>query len=255
MTRSAIGLAALALSLLCLSACNSKKPVEKVFPSRDIEIVGTGYQVFGTGTEAKLYLYQNPEKGGEWTIRATVPIRKMGKTAKVAELVTTLDLLDANASRVNDAFTLEGQDIESLLPILNTDENAIRNVVYTTSSQVDYGAAKKILEQTQSLKLLFDLPKNAKAAPGGAAASEGAAFPANPTVENLVQYYGIRGLLSEYESAYRKNNQNKLKQLEDRLDKIEDQIKNHPRAGKKMARKVKDWVDDRIIAIEDRIDN
>lgn len=242
-----------AAALAVVVACSEKKPVDKLLPSDTIEVTGDGFQNFAAAGDVKLFLAQDPDDAKKWTVRATLPITKTSK-APVSALEAGLDLLDANGARIHDDFGLKAQELEAVLPVLNTEEGSQRNVVFSAETFLDQAAAKKILDGVQSLRLNL-------ACQGGTPAAAPAPQPAAPTfpavvnVTSLIQFYGIRGILREYESAYRSGSKSRMKQIKGRLEAIDSKVRNHPRGGRSIANSLEDWIDDQIDEIEDRVDD
>ena len=236
---------------LLLASCNTGTPAEAVISATDVETTGTGFNIFAPAAEVKAYAVQTPS--GNWAVRATVPLQKV--TDDVVEaLSTSLDLLDRSGMRLNAAFDLYGQDITSILPVLNDPSKPIRNVVYLSSSEMDKKTANAAVANAVAGQLRRDA---VIAAPVEEAQVDKPKpeFPYDPSVQDLVSYYGVRGILRQYESAYRNGNKDRCKQLKARLSKIEDQINDHPRGGRKISNAFEDWCDDRIDEIEDRVDD
>ena len=232
----------LLLPVLLLAACN-QAPTEKQISAYDVETVGSGYKTFAPAADVKLAAVQTPS--GKWTVRATVPLKK-ASDEKVDVLSTSLDLMDAGGSRLNEGFDLFGQDVMSILPVLNDEEKPARNVVYSASAELDKKTAARIVAGASSVRLRLDAVTAQEEVKKEEPKKEKLHFPDDPSVEDLVAYYGIRGILRQYEGAYRSGNKAKCKQIKDRLGKIEDQVSDHPKGGRKIANRLEDWIDDKI---------
>ena len=241
----------LLLPVLLLAACN-QAPTEKQISAYDVETVGTGFKAFGPAADVKVAAVQTPS--GKWTVRATVPLKKI-TDEKVDVLSTSLDLMDAGGARLNEGFDLFGQDVMSILPVLNDEEKPARNVVYAASSELDRKTATGIVAGASSVRLRLDAVVAQEEAKKQDPKKEKFRLPDDPSVEDFVAYYGVRGLLRSYEGAYRSGNNAKCKQLKERFSKIEDQVSEHPKGGRKMARRVEDWIDDQMDDIEERVDD
>ena len=250
MKKAVLGLVAAAFVVSCIPY----QPVEKLLPPTDVETIGTGYNLFAPDSDVRIVMAQTPSK--KWTVRATVPLRRVADE-KVESLTTTLDLMDATGVRLNTAFDLIGQDIYSLVPVLNDDAKPARSVVYMATAEMDYKTLKPIVENTAFGRLHLEATMAAPAEEEVAekAKKEKAPFPDDPSVQDLVSYYGIRGILRQYESAYRKGNKTLCKQIQNRLEKIEDAVSDHPKGGRKISNALEDWIDDRIDDIEDKVDD
>ena len=245
-------LAAAAL-LLAATACQQKKVTDITLSSEEIETVGDAFQQFAAAGDVKLFLTASPDDPKKWTIRATLPITKTGK-AKVPQLEARLDLLDANGARVHDDFGLKAQELDAVLPVLAAEEGAQRTVVFASETLLDQAAAEKILEGTRSLRLNLTAPDVTPEATPAPQQQPAVTFPANVNLNSLIQFYGIRSLLSEYERAYRSKNKSRMQQLKKRFDNIVDKVTDHPRGGRKIGNQLEDWIDDQMDEIEDRVD-
>ena len=224
----------LLLPALLLVACN-QAPSEKLISSYDVETVGSGFKTFAPAADVKVAAVQTP--AGKWTVCATVPLRKV-TDEKVDVLSSSLDLLNAAGSRLND------------------EEKPARNVIYSSSSELDKKTAAGIVAGASSVRLRLDaVIAQEEEVKKEEPKKEKAVFPDDPSVQDLVSYYGIRGILRSYESAYSSGNNAKCKQIKDRLSKIEDQVSDHPKGGRKISTALEDWIDDRIDEIEDKIDD
>ena len=246
------------LPVLLLVACN-QAPTEKLISAYDVETMGTGFKAFAPAADIKVSAAQTPS--GKWAVRATVPLHKISDE-RIADLSSSLDILDANGTRLNEGLDLFGQDIVAILPVLNDDEKPTRNVIYASTTEVDKKTAAGIVAGASSIRLRLDAvaAQEVAAAAAEEALQDGAKkekprFPDDPSVEDLVSYYGIRGILRSYESAYRSGNKAKCKQIKDRLSKIEDQVNDHPKGGRKISNRLEDWIDDKIDDIEDKVDD
>ena len=238
---------------LLLASCTNGTPAEAVISATDVETTGTGFNAFAPASELKAYAVQTPS--GNWAVRVTVPLQRVTDDP-VEALSTSLDLLDRSGMRLNSAFDLYGQDIPSLLPVLNDATKPARNVVYLSSSEMDKKTANAAVANAVAAQIRLDA---VIAAPvqeeEKVEKKDKPEFPYDPSVQDLVAYYGVRSILRQYENAYRNGDKNRCKQIKDRLSKIEDQIYQHPRGGRKISNQFEDWYDDRIDEIEDKVDD
>lgn len=242
-------LAAVAL-LLTATGCQKKKATDKILPCDDIEMMGDAFQEFAATGDVKLFMTASPADPKKWVIRASFPIKKTGK-AKISKLEAQLDLLDANGARVHEDFGLKAQELEAVLPVLAAEEGAQRNVVFSSETLLDQAAAENLLNGTKSLRLSLSAPESVPAAQQQPTVT----FPANVNLTSLIQFYGLRSLLGEYERAYRSKNKSRMNQLKNRFDTIVGKVKDHPRGGRSIANNLEDWIDDQLDEIEDRVDD
>ena len=242
-------------AIAILAAACSGAPEEVYVPKANMEFAGNGFTAFSLGADVKLYLSQNQDDNSKWNIQGVVPIRKELE-AGLGALSMDMVLLDAHGIRVREGFLLEAEDMANLVPVFNSGPAVEKTVVFSVPE-----GQKKDFSKKEAQKLLGNVARvqmniNMEVAveePEPEAVKP--SFPANPNVTNLVQYYGIRGILQEYERAYRAKNKPRQKQIQARLDNIYEQIAKHPRGGRKIAGKVEDWTNDMQDGIEDRVDD
>ena len=243
-------LCSLTLGALSLVSCGSVQPAEAFVPASAVETLGTGFKTFAADGELRVFSFQTPS--GKWSIRVTAPLRRVSDE-KVEALNTSIDLFDQNGVRLNDAFELTGQDIASILPVLNDADKPVRNVTYMAMAELEGREASRIVSGVKSVHLNLEAavstPEEVKKK------EEKKEFPYEPTVQNLVAYYGIRGILRQYETAYSNKDKSRCKQIKNKLDNIESAVREHPRGGKRIANDLEDWMDDQIDEIEDKVDD
>ena len=247
MNKLTYGILAAGLALLATS-CLNNTPLETVIASADTETAGNAYKVFAPNGDIKVFMVQTPAK--KWNLRATVPLQK--RTDDIVETLTSsLALMDESGTQLEEGSTLAAQEIMSILPVLNDEEKPARNILYVSPQELDYKTAKSVILRTVTGRLYLEAtiaaPKEKK--------PEYVPFPANPTVQNLVAYYGIWGILNQYKAAYRNGNKARCKQIKERMSQIEDAVRDHPSGGRRISNELEDWMDDRIDEIEDQIDD
>ena len=243
--------ALLAVLAAVMTAACSQAPEELYIPKGNMEFAGNGFTAFSLGADVKIYLSQNQDNNSLWNIQAVVPIRKE-LDATLGGLNMDMVLLDDKGIRVREGFVLEAEDLENLLPVYNSGPSVENTVVFSVphGQKKDFSKkeAQALLKKVSKVQVNINMEEAVVEAPKPV-------FPSNPTVTNLVQYYGINGILKEYERAYRAKNKPRVKQIQARLDKIYEQIAKHPKGGRKIAGKVEDWTNDMQDGIEDRVDD
>ncbi len=252
MKSNLLNLLAFVCAFLLIHSCifpGGNSSGEKWIAPENVETAGTGFKTFAPDSDIRVFAAEVPEGG--WAVRASVPLRKVTDDP-VDALASSLDLLDADGSRLNAAFDLFAEDIASLLPVLNDESKPVRSVLYSSPASLEKKTAASLVKNVASLRLRLDAAVAEKVKDK---AKEKAQFPDNPTVQSLVAYYGIRSILSQYESAYSKGSSTQCKKLKERMSKIEDAVRDHPKGGRRIANELEDWMDDRIDEIEDRVDD
>ena len=74
------------------------------------------------------------------------------------------------------------------------------------------------------------------------------------TLDGLCRKYGVYGLLAQYESALRNDNDKRVKQLEDQLWSIEKRVKNDGNVPSWLRDRFVEYIEDREDELEDRYD-
>ena len=245
--------ALLAVLAAVMTAACSQAPEERYIPKGNMEFAGNGFTAFSLGADVKLYISQNQDDASLWNVQAVVPIRKE-LDATLGGLSMDMVLLDDKGIRVREGFVLEAEGMPNLMPVYNSGPSVEKTVVFSVPDGQKKDFSKKeaqaLLKKVSKVQVNINMeeaiiePEVVKPV-----------FPSNPTVTNLVQYYGINGILKEYERAYRAKNKPRVKQIQARLDKIYEQIAKHPKGGRKIAGKVEDWTNDMQDGIEDRVDD
>ena len=249
------GLLAAAVSAWMLSSCifPSQSSGEKWIAPENVETTGTGFKTFAPNADVRVFAVEAPDGG--WSVRASVPLQKVNEDP-VDALASSMDMIDANGTRLNAGFDLFAEDLSSLLPVLKDAEKPVRNVLYSSPSSLDKKTAAAIVKDVASLRLRLDASvAEEEVQAEKEKKKEKAQFPDNPTVQNLVSYYGVRGVLKQYEAAYRSGDKSRCKQVKAKLSKIEDAVREHPKGGRSIANDLEDWMDDRVDEIEDKVDD
>lgn len=196
-------------------ACGSDKPAELYVPKNTVEFAGNAFTSFSLGADVKLYTSQNPDASKEWTVQAVIPVRKEVKGA-IDGLSINLVPLDERGIRIRDGFVLEGEDLANLVPVYNSADNIERTIVFSVAQDgvkkyFTKKEAEKLLANTKGVRMDF----NVASSKGVAAVAEQPKQENPNTLDALCKKYGVYGLLSQYESALRNDNNRRAKQIED----------------------------------------
>lgn len=268
-------------------ACSSDKPEECYISKNTVEFAGNAFSSFSLGGDVKLYTAQNPENSSQWTIQAVVPVRKEVSNP-INDLSINLVMLDNQKARVRDGFVLQAEDLENLLPVYNASENVERTIVfsipeeekkYLTSSEVS-----ELLEKTKGIRMDFNVSSVAENTPEAApeaapentpetapqtptkaveekpATTEKAVAKSEPpapkeypmTVDGLCRKYGVYGLLSQYEQAYKDRNKSRARRIEDQLWAIEKRVKASNSIPERLRDSFVRYIENKEDDIEDR---
>lgn len=235
-------------------ACGSDKPAELYVPKNTVEFAGNAFTSFSLGADVKLYTSQNPDASKEWTVQAVIPVRKEVKGA-IDGLSINLVPLDERGIRIRDGFVLEGEDLANLVPVYNSADNIERTIVFSVAQDgvkryFTKKEAEKLLANTKGVRMDF----NVASSKGVAAVAEQPKQENPNTLDALCKKYGVYGLLSQYESALRNDNNRRAKQIEDQLWSIEKKVKNDGSIPSWLRDRFVEYVEDREDQIEDRYD-
>jgi len=235
-------------------ACRSDKPTELYVPKNTVEFAGNAFTSFSLGADVKLYTSQNPDASKEWTVQAVIPVRKEVKGA-IDGLSINLVPLDERGIRIRDGFVLEGEDLANLVPVYNSADNIERTIVFSVAQDgvkkyFTKKEAEKLLANTKGVRMDF----NVASSKGVAAVAEQPKQENPNTLDALCKKYGVYGLLSQYESALRNDNNRRAKQIEDQLWSIEKKVKNDGSVPSWLRDRFVEYIEDREDQIEDRYD-
>ena len=237
----------------------SNEPVETIITKTNVEIIGNSFTSFKLGSDVRLFMAQDPSDNSQWTIKATVPIQKVDGN-HFNDLTIDMNLLDANKLKVRDDLTLAGEDIASILPIINTVEGVEKNIIFSANENskksFTYKEAVDILNNTKALTCSFN--NNAgtvTSAKSSATSTDNGDKKYNDppkTVNDLCMKYGIYGKLSQYDKALYYKEKKKAKVIEDEMYQICKRVKNDPNVSSYLADQFKKYVEDREDKIEDK---
>lgn len=248
-----------------MASCSNSEPVETRVAKANVEIAGNSFGSFKLGSDVKLIMSQSPSEKSKWNIKATVPIQKIDPK-QFSDLTIEMNLLDENKLNVHDGFSLTGEGIANVLPLINNDPNVERDIVFTASenSKKDftYKEAVDILNKTKSLRCSFTTsePVVEAATPEPEPEEEVVVekkeepkynYPPK-TVNDICMKYGIYGKMSQYDKALRNGEKKKAKRIEDDMYEICKRVKKDPNVPEWLAKNFKDYVEDREDEIEDK---
>jgi hypothetical protein len=247
--------------LLCVAAmaaaCSNNKSAELYVPKNTVEFAGNAFTSFSLGSDVKLYTSQNPDVSKEWTVQAVIPIRKEVKD-KIGSLSINLTPLDERGIRIRDNFVLEGEDLYNLVPVYNSADNIERTIVFSVAQDgvkkyFTKKEAENLLAKTKGVRMDFNVFSDNGAAPAVQSSAPSAEANVN-TLDGLCKKYGVYGLLGQYESALRNDNDKRAKQIEDQLWNIEKRVKNDYSVPAWLRDRFIEYIENREDEIEDRYD-
>ena len=248
-----------AVAALALS-CSEKQPTELYVPKNTVEFAGNAFTDFSLGADVKLYATPNPDNKKQWLVQAVVPVRKETK-AKVQDLDIHLTPLDDRGIRVRDGFSMEGEDLEHLVPVYNSGDGVERTIVFSVAEDgvkkyFTLKEANELLAKVKGIRMDFTVsnPQPAAAGKSNSAAASSSSSSEPLSVNSLCNQYGVYGLLSQYESALKNGNNKRAKQVEDQLWTIEKKVKNDNSVPSWLRDAFVDYIENREDAIEDKWD-
>lgn len=239
------------LAMLVLLAGCAQKPVENLVSKQNVEMTGNGFQMFRLGADLKLVMVQNPDNGDDWMLRGSVPLMKISEDP-IGPTDITLNLLDESGMKVRDGYFLTAEDLGDLIPKYNADKNVEKTIVFSAGPECrkyfTYKEAADMLNRTKSVAMNVNL---VKAEPEVAVVPEAEKKKDEPvTFQSLMEKYGVYGKLSQYDKALRNKEKKKAKQIEDGLFAICKQVKADPNVPASVAKKFRDYIEDKEDEIE-----
>lgn len=243
--------------LLCVAAlaaaCSNEKSADLYVPKNTVEFAGNAFTSFSLGSDVRLYTSQNPDAPKEWTVQAVIPIRKEVK-GPISGLAINLTPLDDRGIRIRDNFVLEGEDLYNLVPVYNSADNVERTVVFSVvqdgvKKYFSKKEAERLLASTKGVRMDFNIISSNGTVPALSSSAQ-EEFPM--TLDGLCRKYGVYGLLGQYDSALRNDNDKRAKQIEDQLWSIEKRVKNDSSVPAWLRDRFVEYIEDKEDEIEDR---
>lgn len=231
---------------LALVSC-SQNPAEIYLPKVNMEFAGNGFDCFSLGADVRVYMDPDQDDPKLWNILAVVPVRKETE-AIVSALDMQLALLDDKGIRVRDSFSLVAEDIENWIPVFNSEPNMEKTMVFSVpeidggKKRFPYKQAKAMIEATKGARLSIN-----------AEASEEEVKPEDVpyTVPWLCKQTGVNSLLYQYRAAVRKKDLRKAGEVEQKIYKIEKDVKNNKNYPESLRKKFISYVENKIEDIDD----
>ncbi len=243
-------------------SCSNNEPVETSVAKTNVEISGNSFNSFKLCSDVRLFVSPDPNDNSKWAIKATVPIQKVDGN-QFNDLSVNINLLDENNLKVRDGFILTGEDIDAILPVINSVEGAEKTIIFSANEgskkDFSYKEAVEMLNKTKSITCSF----NSERPVVEAATPEPEPEPEAPksektyndppkTVHDLCMKYGIYGKMSQYDKALRNGEKKKAKRIEDDMYEICKKVKKDLNVPEWLAKNFKNYVEDREDEIEDK---
>ena len=252
------------LSALVLFSCGSKQPAETSITKNEVDLNGNAFQLFRLGGEVKLLMAPNPDDNSKWMIRATTPLQK-ADDSKIDDMTAEINLLDGNGTKVREGFSLIANDIASLIPVFNANSDAEKTVVFSAGEGMkkdfSFKEASGLIGKVKKIALTINASK-AEAVEVSQPESEEAQSTEEAqntqnvnkplTLNDLLNQYGIYGMLAQYDKYLKNGEKKKAKQLEDRMYTIEKKVKNDRSIPQSLRDRFVDYIENKEDEIEDR---
>ena len=269
-------------SVLILVSCGSKQPVEKSISKADVDLTGNAFNSFRLGGETKLLMVPSTDDKSKWMIRATTPLQKTDDIT-IGEMTAEINLLDGNGTKVREGFFLTANDLASIIPVFNTNNEAERNIVFSASENIKkdftYSEAVDLISRVEKIGLTINTSKPYEHY--GAVQREVTATPQNNniaslkgektsstestvkqpstnvedeplTLNSLLKKHGIYGMLAQYEKMIKKGDRIKAKQIEDRMYEIEKRVQRDQSIPSDLRTRFVRYIEDKEDEIEDK---
>lgn len=244
----------LATVALLFAACANNEPSELYVPKGTVEFAGNAFSSFSLGSDVKLYTTISPENASEWTVQAVVPVRKETE-ATLESLDIKMVPLDDRSIRVRSGLVLQGEDLQSLVPVFNAGKSVERTVVFSVAEgkkSFTKKEADEIIAKTKGVRIDFDAKEAEPAKPAKKVSAEAPVDTTPRTVDALCRKYGVYGMLSQYEKLIRNGDKKAAKKVEDQLWSIEKKVKADNSLPKDLRDSFKNYVEDKEDEIEAR---
>ncbi len=231
---------------LSLVACAGKDPVDIYVPKSQTELAGNGFESFTLGADVHLYMSQDPENSKLWSVQAVVPVKKESESTLLSADMEIV-LLDENGIRVRDSYSLTAEDLESIVPVFNSDVAVEKSLVFSVQDDnqrklFPYKQAKSMLDATKGIRLSINVEEEAAAKPED--------IP--NTFPWLCKRTNVNGLLAQYERAVRKKDNRKANDIEAKIWEVEKKVKNDDKLPKALRERFINYVENRIDKIDDK---
>lgn len=258
------------LAAVILCSCGSKQPTEINIAKNEVDITGNAFQSFRLGGDVKLLMIPDPDNSSKWMIRATTPLQKNAGIT-VNNLMVEMNLLDGNGTKIREDFSLTANDMASLIPVFNANQDVEKTVVFSASEGMkkdfSFKEASELITKVKKIALTINnIPKNNRAV----AKAEEAEIQEEEeqqqesevqeeqnenkplTLNDLLTKHGIYGMLAQYERLLKNGEKRKAKQVEDRMYAIEKKVKKDPTIPKHLRENFVNYIEKKEDEIERR---
>ena len=185
-------------------------------------------------------------------IRASVPLMKVSEDPLGATAIN-LNLLDESGMKVRDGFFLTAEDLFDLIPKYNAEKNVEKTIIFSADEDsrkyFTYKEAADLLNRTKSVAMNVSLLQSQ---PDVAVPVADQKKNEPVTFNSLMEKYGVYGLLSQYDRALKNKDKKKAKKIEDDLYSICKKVKADPTVHKSVAKRFRDYIEDKEDEIEDK---
>ena len=248
------------VAAMLLVGCGKKQAVETTIARTNVELMGDLFSSFNVSGDAHLLMVPNPDNKSKWMIRATVPLQKTDSRT-IRTMSAAINLLDGNGTKIDEGFMLFAEDINSVLPVLNST-NTEKTLVFSAPNGLkkDFSCkeASKLIEKVKKFGLTLSASKinpPVNASEQNETISNIVETPVvdeSMTLDDLLKQYDIYNKLAKYDYYLRNGQKKKAKQLEDQMWAIENQVKNDRSLPKRLRDSFMDYVERREDQIEDK---
>lgn len=233
---------------LALSSC-VKAPADIYIPKGTMEFAGNGFEAFSLGADVRVYMSPDQDNPKMWNIQAAVPVRKETESI-ISALDMELALLDDKGIRVRDSFSLMAEEMENWVPVFNSATAVEKTMVFSVpetdggKKQFSYKQAKAMLEATKGARLSINLEEIVP--------EETLPEDIPYTLPWLLKKTGVNGLLYQYSSALKKRDLRKAGDIENKIYKIEKDVKANDNYPESLRKSFWNYVENKIEDIDDK---
>lgn len=235
---------------IIIASCGTPQTTEALLPSANIDIDGNAFQAFKLNGDVKLLATPVTGKSSKWTLKATAPIQKSEAAAAITNPITLqLNLLDENGINVGEGIYLEAEDMDNILPVLNSSPEAEKTVVFSVvgdlGKEYSHKEVEELISKVKKIRLTV-ISEQPVAVETAETKSEAL------TLNDLLEKYEIHKLLGQYDYWLKKDDEDRAEDIEDKLNDICKKVKNDNSIPESLRNRFDDYVDDKVDEIEDK---
>ena len=241
------------IAILALASCTSKTE-DVLMDKNQVEFLGTAFSDFILTDDVTLFLTQNPEDKSKWNIQATVPMKKE-KPEAIDSASLEIIPMDDKGIRLIDGLSLEAQDLGNIIPVLNSNPQTEKTIVFKSNKDFSRKEAQELLDKTQNIYMVINALKSKQTEVAEEIAEKEVEAKKKkeqekPTLNSLCEKYGIYGMLSQYEKHLKNRDKRTAKKVEDQMWEIEKKVRADNSLSESLRKRFVEYIENREDEIE-----